>query len=104
GRWRVAVLAAAAEEQGVPICYNRLGSMSTWFFTAGPVTNWHSDAKCDTEAFGSFFRFMLDNGIYLPPSQFEAAFLSAAHTAEDVQQTIAAAKQAFALSAPLHSK
>ena len=97
-------IAAAANDAGVPICYNRVGSMFTWFFTAGPVINWDSAARSDTEAFGSFFRFMLDNGIYLPPSQFEAAFLSAAHTAKDVQQTIAAAKQAFALSAPLHSK
>src|SRR5947209_963455 len=97
-------VAAAANDAGVPICYNRVGSMFTWFFTAGPVIHWDSAARSDTEAFGSFFRFMLDNGIYLPPSQFEAAFLSAAHTAEDVQQTIAAAKQAFALSAPLHSK
>src|SRR5438445_683639 len=97
-------IAAAANDAGVPICYNRVGSMFTWFFTAGPVTNWDSAARSDTEAFGSFFRSMLDNGIYLPPSQFEAAFLSAAHTAEDVQQTIAAAKQAFAISAPLHSK
>src|SRR5947199_6486755 len=97
-------IAAAANDAGVPICYNRVGSMFTWFFTAGPVTNWDSAARSDTEAFGSFFRSMLDNGVYLPPSQFEAAFLSAAHTAEDVQQTIAAAKQAFAISAPLHSK
>src|SRR3989441_4015899 len=95
---------AAARNAGVPICCNRVGSMFTWFFTPGPVTDWTSAAKCDTEAFGRFFRAMLDNSIYLPPSQFEAAFLSAAHTAEDVQQTIAAAKQAFALSAPLHSK
>jgi glutamate-1-semialdehyde 2,1-aminomutase len=93
-----------ASDAGVPMCHNRVGSMFTWFFTAGPVTNWDSAAKSDTEAFGRFFRAMLNNGIYLPPSQFEAAFLSAAHTAEDVQQTIAAAKQAFALSAPLHSK
>src|SRR5437667_2614072 len=97
-------IAAAANDAGLPICYNRVGSMFTWFFTAGPVTNWDSAARSDTEAFGSFFRSMLDNGVYLPPSQFEAAFLSAAHTAEDVQQTIAAAKQAFAISAPLHSK
>src|SRR5437867_8671300 len=96
-------IAAAANDAGVPICYNRVGSMFTWFFTAGPVTNWDSAAKSDTEGFGRFFRAMLDNGVYLPPSQFETAFLSAAHTAEDVQQTIAAAKQAFAISAPLHS-
>jgi glutamate-1-semialdehyde 2,1-aminomutase len=71
--------------------------MFTWFFTKGPVTDWNSASKSDTEAFGRFFRFMLDSGIYLPPSQFEAAFLSATHTEDDIQQTIAAAKQAFAV-------
>ncbi len=89
-------VAAAAKEAGVSICYNRVGSMFTWFFTPGPVTDWTSASKCDTAAFGRFFRAMLDNGIYLPPSQFEAAFLSAAHTGKDVEQTIAAARQAFA--------
>ena len=88
---------AAAKDAGVPLCCNRVGSMFTWFFTDGPVTDWTSAAKSDTEAFGRFFRAMLDSGVYLPPSQFEAAFLSAAHTEEDVQQTIAAAKQAFAM-------
>jgi len=90
-------VAAAAKDAGVPICFNRVGSMFTWFFTPGPVTDWDSAAKCDTEAFGRFFRTMLDSGIYLPPSQFEAAFLGAAHTEDDIEQTIAAAKQAFAL-------
>ena len=89
-------VAAAAKDAGVPICCNRVGSMFTWFFTPGPVTDWNSAAKSDTEAFGRFFRAMLENGVYLPPSQFEAAFLSAAHAEEDLQQTIAAAKQAFA--------
>jgi len=89
-------VAAAARDAGVTICHNRVGSMFTWFFAAGPVAAWTSAAKCDTEAFGRFFRAMLENGIYLPPSQFEAAFLSVAHTEQDVQQTIAAAKQAFA--------
>jgi len=70
--------------------------MFTWFFTAGAVTDWESASKSDTAAFARFFRAMLDNGIYLPPSQYEAAFLSAAHSEEDVAQTIAAAKQAFA--------
>jgi glutamate-1-semialdehyde 2,1-aminomutase len=70
--------------------------MFTWFFTPGPVTDWTSASQCDTAAFGRFFRAMLDKGVYLPPSQFEAAFLSAAHTEEDVAQTIAAAKEAFA--------
>jgi len=90
-------VAAAAKEAGVPICYNRVGSMFTWFFASGPITDWNSAAKSDTEAFGRFFRSMLDSGVYLPPSQFEAAFLGAAHTEEDIQQTIAVAKQAFEL-------
>ena len=92
----VAGVAAAAKDAGVTISHNRVGSMFTWFFTAGPVTDWTSAEKCDTKAFGNFFRAMLENGIYLPPSQFEAAFLSATHTEQDMQQTIAAAKQAFA--------
>ncbi len=92
----VAGVAAAAKDAGVVLCHNRVGSMFTWFFTKGPVTDWTSAAKCDTDAFGRYFRAMLENGIYVPPSQFEAAFLSAAHTEQDVQQTIAAAKRAFA--------
>jgi glutamate-1-semialdehyde 2,1-aminomutase len=92
----VAGVAAAAKDAGVTMCHNRVGSMFTWFFAEGPVTDWTSAAKSDTEAFGRFFRAMLDNGIYLPPSQFEAAFISAAHTERDVQRTIAAAKNAFA--------
>ncbi len=88
-------VAAAAKEAGVPLCHNRVGSMFTWFFTKGPVTDWDSASKSNTEAFGKFFRSMLDSGVYLPPSQYEAAFLGAAHTEDDVQRTIAAAKQAF---------
>jgi glutamate-1-semialdehyde 2,1-aminomutase len=89
-------VAAAAKDAGVSLCQNRVGSMFTWFFTARPVTDWDSASKSNTEAFGRFFRAMLDSGVYLPPSQYEAAFLSAAHTDEDIQQTIAAAKQVFA--------
>ena len=89
-------VASAAKEAGVTLCHNRVGSMFTWFFVRSPVTDWTSAAKSDTEAFGRFFRTMLENGIYLPPSQFEAAFLGAAHTEHDLQQTVAAAKQAFA--------
>jgi glutamate-1-semialdehyde 2,1-aminomutase len=91
-------VAAEATDAGVPICYNRVGSMFTWFFTPGPVTDWNRASRCDTEAFGRFFRSMLDNGVYLPPSQFEAAFLSAAHTQQDIAATIKAARQAFALA------
>jgi glutamate-1-semialdehyde 2,1-aminomutase len=89
-------VATAAKEVGVTLCHNRVGSMFTWFFTPGPVKDWDSASKSNTEAFGKFFRGMLDNGVYLPPSQYEAAFLGATHTEQDVQQTIAAAKQAFA--------
>ena len=89
-------VAAAAKDAGVALCYNRVGSMFTWFFNDGPVTDWESASKSDTEAFGKFFRAMLDSGVYLPPSQYEAAFLGATHSEEDVRQTIAAAKGAFA--------
>ena len=92
----VAGVAAAAKDAGVTMCHNRVGSMFTWFFTPGPVTDWTSAARSDAEAFGRFFRGMLENGVYLPPSQFEAAFVGTAHTEHDVQQTIEAAKQAFA--------
>lgn len=85
----------AAKEAGVSLCHNRVGSMFTWFFTPGPVTDWESASKSNTEMFGRFFHGMLDNGVYLPPSQYEAAFLSVTHNDEDVQQTIAAAKQSF---------
>jgi glutamate-1-semialdehyde 2,1-aminomutase len=88
-------VAAAAQDAGVTLCSNRVGSMFTWFFTSGPVTDWNSASKSDTDAFGRFFRAMLDHGVYLPPSQYESAFLSAAHTKEDIKKTIAAAKQAF---------
>jgi glutamate-1-semialdehyde 2,1-aminomutase len=89
-------VAAAAKDAGVALCYNRVGSMFTWFFTPGPVTDWESASKSNTEAFGKFFRAMLDSGVYLPPSQYEAAFLGTAHTGDDIQKTIAAAKAAFA--------
>jgi glutamate-1-semialdehyde 2,1-aminomutase len=89
-------VAAAAREAGIALCHNRVGSMFTWFFNPGPVTDWDSASKSNTQAFGKFFRSMLDSGVYLPPSQYEAAFLGAAHTDEDVQRTIAAAKEGFA--------
>ena len=88
-------VAAAAKEAGVTMCHNRVGSMFTWFFNPGPVKNWDSASKSNTEAFGKFFRGMLDRGVYLPPSQYEASFLGAMHTEQDVQATIAAAKGAF---------
>jgi glutamate-1-semialdehyde 2,1-aminomutase len=93
----VTMVAEAAKEAGVPMTFNRVGSMFTWFFTEAPVTNWLSASKSNVDAFGRFHRAMIEAGVYLPPSQFEAAFLSAAHTDEDVRQTVAAAREAFTL-------
>ncbi len=80
----------AGHPPGVSV--NRVGSMFTFFFQDGPVTDWESAKRSDTARFGRFFRHMLDRGIYLAPSQFEAAFLSAAHTEEDIRKTAAAAR------------
>jgi glutamate-1-semialdehyde 2,1-aminomutase len=88
-------VAAEAARAGVPLTLNRVGSMGTWFFTSGPVLNYAQAAQSDTAAFGRFHRAMLDAGIWLPPSQFEAAFLSTAHGQQEVAATIAAARQAF---------
>jgi len=78
------------------VTVNRVGSMFTFFFTPGPVTDWESAKVSDTARFGRFFRAMLERGIYLAPSQYEAAFLSAAHSDEDVTRTIEAAREAWA--------
>jgi glutamate-1-semialdehyde 2,1-aminomutase len=86
---------AAAKQRGVPLAANRVGSMFTWFFQAGPVFDWDTAAKSDTKAFANFHRAMLGKGIYLPPSQFEAMFVSAAHSAEDIRETIAAAERSL---------
>jgi glutamate-1-semialdehyde 2,1-aminomutase len=94
----VAGVIEAAKEAGVMLTANRIGSMFTWFFAIGPITDWDSASKSDTTSFGRFFRAMLEAGVWLPPSQFEAAFLGAAHTEHDVQDTIAAAREAFALT------
>jgi len=78
------------------VTVNRVGSMFTFFFTEGPVTDWESAKVSDTARFGRFFHAMLERGVYLAPSQFEAAFLSAAHSDEDIERTLAAAREAFA--------
>ena len=70
--------------------------MFTLFFTEGPVTDWESAKKSDTQRFASYFREMLKQGIYPPPSQFEAAFLSASHTEADIARTIKANRKALA--------
>jgi glutamate-1-semialdehyde 2,1-aminomutase len=88
-------VAAEAAQAGLPLTLNRVGSMWTWFFTPGPVTNYAQAARSDTAAFGRFHHAMLDAGVWLPPSQFEAAFLGTAHGEKEVTATIAAARQAF---------
>jgi len=72
--------------------------MFTFFFTDQPVTGWQTAAACDTARFAGFHQAMLNAGIWLPPSQFEAAFLSIAHTLRDIDNTVEAAKQAWALA------
>ena len=88
-------VAAEAAKAGISLTTNRVGAMGTWFFTPGPVTNYDEAAKSDTAAFGRFHRAMLDQGVWLPPSQFEAAFLSTAHGEAETAATIAAAREAF---------
>jgi glutamate-1-semialdehyde 2,1-aminomutase len=88
-------LSLAAHHAGVTTFTNRVGSMWTTFFSAEPVSNWDTANKCDRQLYASFFHAMLAAGVYLAPSQFEAAFVSAAHTEEIIQQTIAAAGKAF---------
>jgi glutamate-1-semialdehyde 2,1-aminomutase len=89
-------VAGLAREAGVPVTTNRVGSMFTWFFTGELVTDFASAATSDTEAFGRFHRKMLDAGVWLPPSQFEAAFVSAAHGPEEVDAVLEAARGALA--------
>ncbi len=79
--------------EGYPLTWNRVGSMASLFFTADQVTDWHSAAGSDREAFKSFFWGMLDRGFYLAPSPFEALFLSSAHTAGDIEATLEAAQE-----------
>ncbi len=88
-------LAAAAQAAQVPSCVNRIGSMVTLFFTKGPVTDYASARTSDTNRFGAFFRNMRERGVFLPPAQYEAMFVSLAHTDEDVDAVIVAAKQSL---------
>jgi len=91
GAWLEKELMKAAAQ--VPVTLNRLGSMMTLFFTAGPVTNLEEAKKSNLKRFSKFFQGMLEEGIYLPPSQFEAFFISRAHTPEDLELTAAAARR-----------
>ncbi|MBL8217763.1 MAG: glutamate-1-semialdehyde 2,1-aminomutase [Bryobacterales bacterium] len=78
------------------ITVNRVGSMFTMFFQQGPVVDWTTASRSDTATYAKFFHHMLEHGVYLAPSQYEAAFLSAAHTDDDINQTVAAAQAFFA--------
>jgi glutamate-1-semialdehyde 2,1-aminomutase len=88
-------LRRAASEAAATVTINRVGSMITAFFCAGPVFDYATAKASDTRLFGRFFHAMLKRGVYLPPAQFEAAFVSLAHTEADIDATTAAATEAF---------
>jgi glutamate-1-semialdehyde 2,1-aminomutase len=88
-------LSEAARKANVPLTLTRVGSMMSGFFTRGPVVDYASAKQADTQAYSKFFHRMLQGGIYLAPSQFEAAFLSTAHTAADIEATLKAARSAL---------
>ncbi|HHG91309.1 MAG TPA: aminotransferase class III-fold pyridoxal phosphate-dependent enzyme, partial [Devosia sp.] len=86
----------AAREAGIPIQQTRVGTMFATFFTETPIRDWTTVKTCDTDRFGKFFTVMLENGVYLAPSQFEAGFISTAHGEAEIARTIEAAHKAFA--------
>ena len=92
-------LRRAARDAGATVTINRVGSMITVFFCAGPVTDYATAKASDTKRFGRFFHAMLERGVYLPPAQFEAAFVSLAHGEAEIDATVAAAAAAFAATA-----
>jgi glutamate-1-semialdehyde 2,1-aminomutase len=87
-------VATVLSEVGIPVTTNRVGAMWTWFFTNERVVDFATAAASDTTRFGAFHRAMLDAGVWLPPSQFEAIFLGTAHTAAVIEATLSAARQA----------
>ncbi len=95
GAWLARELSETATRGGVPVTINRVGSMLTVFFADTPVTNLEGAKRSDLNRFRSFFQEMLAEGVYLPPSQFEALFISLAHRPEDIEATVAAAEKAF---------
>lgn len=88
-------ICAAAEDAGVQITTQRVGTMFTTFFTKHPVKDWASAKAADTARYARYFRAMLEEGVYLAPSQFEAGFLSTAHQEAQIKRTIQAAETAF---------
>ena len=95
GAQLAAGLRQAGEEAGLPHCVNRVGSMLTLFFQAGPVTDWESASRSDTGRFARYFWRLIERGTYKPCSQYEALFISTAHTGKDIEATIAAARDAL---------
>jgi glutamate-1-semialdehyde 2,1-aminomutase len=95
GAWLTSELGQTAARQRVPVTINRVGSMITLFFTPGPVTNLEEAKTSDLMGFRQFFQGMLEAGIYLPPSQFEAFFVSSAHSMQDLKVTVAAAERVW---------
>lgn len=89
-------LRRAAEKAGVPHTIHRVGSMLTLFFHPGPIAGWRQASACDTARFASYFWGLMNRGVYMPCSQYEALFVSAAHTEADIDATIAAANEALA--------
>jgi glutamate-1-semialdehyde 2,1-aminomutase len=95
GQTMAEILEEAFAEVGAPLRINRVGSMLTPFFTdQSEVTGWESVARCDKQAYSRFFHRLLDLGVYLPPSPFESAFVSLAHTAQDMEATRIAVQKA----------
>jgi glutamate-1-semialdehyde 2,1-aminomutase len=88
-------LSKSAADNGIEHCVNRVGSMLTLFFHPGPVTDWTSASKCNTELFSKWFWGLIHQGVYMPCSQFEALFISATHVEEHIDQTIAASSEVF---------
>jgi glutamate-1-semialdehyde 2,1-aminomutase len=93
--WLAGELTQAAADVKIPLTINRVGSMLTLFFQEGPVHNLDDAKKSDVERFAAFFQGMLAEGVYLPPSQFEAWFVSLAHTRSDLEATVAAARRVW---------
>ena len=88
-------LIEAARMAGIPSYHTRVGSMMCMFFSDDPVNNYEDALKCNTERYGKYFHEMLKRGVYLAPSQFEAAFVSLAHTEKDIEKTLRAAEQSL---------
>jgi len=89
-------LTGAAKQAGIAVTASRVGTMFGLFFQAGPVVNWETASRSNTERFGRYFQAMLENGVYLAPSQYEAGFISTAHGPVEIAATVAAAEKAFA--------